>query len=48
MDILDEVIRQLGDDLLDKLFAHLSTTALLPAELDDREMEPAGFPSLAE
>jgi hypothetical protein len=47
--ILDEVVRQLGDDLLDKLFAQLSSSALLPAESVDRdEMEPAGFPHLAE
>jgi hypothetical protein len=45
MDVLDEVVRQLGDDLLDELFAHLSTSASLPAEsVDGDETDPAGFP----
>jgi hypothetical protein len=48
-DVLDEVVRQLGDDLLDELFAWLSTSASLPAEsVDGDEMEPAGFPRPAE
>jgi hypothetical protein len=48
-DVLDEVVRQLGDDLLDELFARLSTSASLPAEsADGDEMEPAGFPRPAE
>jgi hypothetical protein len=48
-DVLDEVVRQLRDDLLDELFARLSTSASLPAELvDGDEMEPAGFPCPAE
>jgi hypothetical protein len=48
-DVLDKVIRQLGDDLLDELFARLSTSASLPAKsADGDEMEPAGFPCLAE
>jgi hypothetical protein len=48
-DVLNEVVRQLGDDLLDKLFARLSTSASLPAELvDGDEMEPVGFPCPAE
>jgi hypothetical protein len=48
-DVLDEVVRQLGDNLLDELFAQLSTSASLPAELADRdEMKPAGFPRPAE
>jgi hypothetical protein len=49
MDILNEVVRQLGDDLLDELFTRLSTSASLPAEsVDGDEMEPVGFPRLAE
>jgi hypothetical protein len=48
-DILDEDVRQLGDDLLDELFAWLSTSASLPAKLaDGDEMELAGFPRPAE
>jgi len=47
-DILDEVVRQLGDDLLGELFARLSTTAGLPAEPDAGDAEPEGFPDLAE
>jgi hypothetical protein len=48
-DVLDEVVRQLGDDLLDKLFACLSTSASLPAEsVDGDETDPAGFPHSAE
>jgi hypothetical protein len=43
-DVLDEVVHQLGDDLLD-----LSTSASFPAELVDRdETEPVGFPYSAE
>jgi hypothetical protein len=48
MDVLDKVIRQLGDDLRDELFTRLSTTASLLAELIDRDMDPTGFPSPAE
>jgi hypothetical protein len=48
MDVLDEVVRQLGDDLLDELFARLATSVSLPAELADGDTDPAGFPSLAE
>jgi hypothetical protein len=48
-DVLDEVVRQLGDDLLDELFVRLSTSASLPAESVDRdEMDPTGFPHSAE
>jgi hypothetical protein len=48
-DVLDEVMRQLGDNLLEELFARLSTSASLPAESVDRdEMEPVGFPRPAE
>jgi hypothetical protein len=48
-DVLDEVVRQLGDDLLEELFARLSTSASLPAEsVDGEEMEPVGFPRPAE
>jgi hypothetical protein len=48
-DVLGEVVRQLGDDLLDELFARLSTSASLPAEsVDGDEMELAGFPRPAE
>jgi hypothetical protein len=47
-DILDEVVRQLGDDL-DELFARLSTSASLPAEsVDGDETDPAGFSHSAE
>jgi hypothetical protein len=47
MDILDEVVRQLGDNLLDELFAHLATTASLLAESIDEDVDLAGFPSPA-
>jgi hypothetical protein len=48
-DVLDEVVRQLGDDLLNELFAWLSTSASLLAEsMDGDEMEPAGSPRPAE
>jgi hypothetical protein len=48
-DVLDEVVRQLGDDLLEELFTRLSTSTSLPAEsVDGDEMEPAGFPRPAE
>jgi hypothetical protein len=48
-DVLDEVVPQLGDNLLNKLFVRLSTSASLPAEsVDGDEMEPAGFPCPAE
>jgi hypothetical protein len=44
-DVLDEVIRQLGDDLLDELFACLSRSASLPAEsVDGDETDLVGFP----
>jgi hypothetical protein len=46
-DVLDEVICQLGDDLLDELFAHLATSASLPAESADEDTDP-GFPPSAE
>ncbi|KAJ7787038.1 hypothetical protein B0H14DRAFT_3505998 [Mycena olivaceomarginata] len=47
--VLDEVVRQLGDDLLDELFARLSTSASHPAEsVDGGETDPAGFPHSAE
>jgi hypothetical protein len=46
VDVLDEVVRQLGNDLLDELFARLSTSASLLAESADGDgMEPAGFPA---
>jgi hypothetical protein len=45
--ILDDIVHQLGDDLLDELFACLSTITLLPAEFIDIEMDPMGFPSPA-
>jgi hypothetical protein len=49
MDVLDEVVRQLGDDLLDKLFSHLSTSASLPAKpVDGDKTDLAGFPHSAE
>jgi hypothetical protein len=47
-DVLDEVVRQLGDNLLNELFARLATTASLPAESTDEDADPTGFPSLAE
>jgi hypothetical protein len=47
-DVLDEVVRQLGNDLLGELFARLSTTASLPDELADGDADLAGFPSSAE
>jgi hypothetical protein len=48
-DVLDEVVRQLGDDLLDELFARLSTSTLILAEsVDGDEMELTGFPRPAE
>jgi hypothetical protein len=47
-DILNKVVRQLGDDLLDELFAHLSTSTSLPAESADEDTDPAGFHPMAE
>jgi hypothetical protein len=47
-DVLDEVVHQLGDNLLDKLFACLAATALLLAESIDEDGDPVGFPSPAE
>jgi hypothetical protein len=47
MDILNEVICQLGDDLLDELFTRLATTASPPAESTDEDADLTGFPSLA-
>jgi hypothetical protein len=47
-DILDEVVRQLGDDLLKELFARLTTTTSLPDESAGEDTDPAGFPLLAE
>jgi hypothetical protein len=46
-DIFDKVIHQLGDDLVDVLFACLSTTTSLLAELINKEMDLAGSLSLA-
>jgi hypothetical protein len=42
-DILDEVVRQLRDDLLDELSARLATSTSLADEDTD-----SGFPPLAE
>jgi hypothetical protein len=47
IDILNKVIHQLGDDFLDELFARLSTTTLLLAELIGKDMDLAGFLFLA-
>jgi hypothetical protein len=47
-DVLDEVVRQLGDNLFDELFTHLSTTASLPVELINEDADLIGFPSPAE
>jgi hypothetical protein len=47
-DILDKVVHQLGDNLLDKLFAHLSTTTSLSSELINEDADAMGFPSAAE
>jgi hypothetical protein len=47
-DVLNEVVRQLGEDLLNELFAYLATTASLPTESADEDADPAGFPSPAE
>jgi hypothetical protein len=47
-DVLDEVVRQLGDDLLEELFAWLATTASLPDESAGEDTDPAGFPPSAE
>jgi hypothetical protein len=48
-DVLDEVVHQLGDNLLNELFARLSTSPSLPAEsVDGDETDPAGFPHSAE
>jgi hypothetical protein len=46
-DVLDEIIRQLGDNL-NELFACLATTALLPAELINKDTDLVGFLSPAE
>jgi hypothetical protein len=43
-DVLDEVVRQLGNDLLDELFAGVATTASLPDESGNDNADPAGFP----
>jgi hypothetical protein len=40
-DIFDKVIHQLGDDLVDVLFARLSTITSLLAELINKEMDLA-------
>jgi hypothetical protein len=45
--ILDNVVHQLGDDLLNELFTCLATAASLPAESIDEDVGPAGFLSLA-
>jgi hypothetical protein len=48
-DVLDEVVCQLGDDLLEELLARLSTSTSLPAESVDRdETKTAGVPHSAE
>jgi hypothetical protein len=47
MDILDEVVCQLGNDLLDELFACLSTTALLLTESINKETNLVGILSPA-
>jgi hypothetical protein len=47
-DILDEVVRQLGDNLLGKLFARVATTASLPDKSGNEDADPAGFPTPAE
>jgi hypothetical protein len=47
-DVLDEVICQLGDDLLDELFTRLATSTSLPAESADEDADPMGFLSSAE
>jgi hypothetical protein len=47
-DVLDEVVHQLGDDLLEELFAQLTTTASLPDEPAGEDTDPAGFPLSAE
>jgi hypothetical protein len=46
-DVLNEVVRQLGDNLLDELFARLTTSASLPAESADENTDPAGFHPMA-
>jgi hypothetical protein len=46
VDVLDEVIRQLGDDPLNKLFTRLATSASLPAESADEDAD-SGFPPSA-
>jgi len=43
-DVIDEVIRQLGDDLLDELVARLRTSDDLPAEPQVNEVPPVDFP----
>jgi hypothetical protein len=47
-DVLDEIVRQLGDDLLGELFARVATIASLPDESADEDVDPAGFPTSAE
>jgi hypothetical protein len=47
-DVLDKVVCQLGDDLLDELFACLATTASLPVESINEDANPVGFLSPAE
>jgi hypothetical protein len=47
-DVLDEVVHQLGNDLLIELLAWLSTSASLPLKPEARDAEPEGFPCLAE
>jgi hypothetical protein len=43
MDVLDEVVRQLRHDLLSELFACVATTASLPDESGDEDVDLAGF-----
>jgi hypothetical protein len=48
-DVLNKVVHQLRDDLLDELFAPLSTSALLPAKsVDGDETDQTGFSHSAE
>jgi hypothetical protein len=46
-DVLDEVIHQLGDNILNELFNRLATTTSLPVESTDEDADPTGFPSPA-
>jgi hypothetical protein len=44
----DKVVCQLGDDVLDELFAHLATTASLLAESINEDADLVGFLSPAQ